>query len=194
MSPMPDQKPGRSKQNFATPETFLAAVKHKLGITAFALDLAAEGENTVAEHWYDQELNALIQTWDYGPAESWNWLNPEFGDIAPWVKRAWTELQRAGARTAVLVPAGVGSNWWRDWVHEKALVLLLNGRLCFIKDWATTIDPATLKPGKGPPHYYTSAPLYPKDCCLLLYSATPPIPLHPTSGYQVWEWREEIPR
>lgn len=195
MAKMPVQKPHRSKQNFCTPENFLAAVKHKLGIREFAIDLAAEEDNTVADEWYDQEMNALVQTWAYGPAASWNWLNPEFGDLNPWVARAWGELQRAGAQTAVLVPAGVGSDWWRDWVHEKAHVLLLNGRLCFIKDWQTTIDPATLKDGKGPPRCYSQPPLYPKDCCLLLYSAT----LGRASmgwdrkWYEVWNWRKEIP-
>jgi phage N-6-adenine-methyltransferase len=187
MSPMPVQKPHRSKQNFETPEHFLAAVKHKLGITEFAIDLAAEEENTVAEYWYDREMNALVQTWAFGPVGSWNWLNPEFGTIAPWVERSWTEQQRAGAQTAVLVPAGVGADWWGDWVHDKAYVLLLNGRLCFIKDWATTIDPATEKPGKGPPRCYSQPPLYPKDCCLLLYSSLL------TPGYEFWDWRKEIP-
>jgi phage N-6-adenine-methyltransferase len=186
---MPAQKPHRSKQNFATPENFLAAVKHHLGITEFAIDLAAEEDNAVAEYWYDVEMNALVQTWAFGPADSWNWLNPEFGDITPWVRRAWEEQLRAGAQTAVLVPAGVGSDWWRDWVHEKAYVLLLNGRLCFIKDWATTIDPASVKRGDDPPQCYKQPPLYPKDCCLLLYEAT-----EPSRWYEVWEWRKEIPK
>jgi phage N-6-adenine-methyltransferase len=190
MSPMPTQKPHRSKQNFATPENFLAAVKAKLGIPAFDLDCAAEEANTVADSWYDKEQNALVQPWG-GFGIGWNWLNPEFADIAPWVEKAYEEAHtrvEIAAQTAVLVPAGVGADWWGAWVHEKAYVLLLNGRLCFITDWATTIDPATEKPGKGPARYYTSPPLYPKDCCLLLYSA-------PYTGpwYDVWDWRKEIP-
>ncbi len=192
MSPMPAQKPHRSQQNYTTPENFLAAAKAKLGIAAFDLDCAAEEANTVADSWYDVEQNALLQPWG-GYGIGWNWLNPEFGDIAPWVEKAWREAHLGrvavppGAQTAVLVPAGVGADWWGDWVHDKAYVLLLNGRLCFIKDWATTIDPATEKPGKGPPRCYTQPPLYPKDCCLLLYSPV----IGP--GYEFWKWREEIP-
>lgn len=186
----PLQKPGRSKQDYQTPEDFLAAVKHKLGIKKFVIDLAADESNTVADLWYDTAQNALVQPWWVG--EGWNWLNPEFGDITPWVRKAYQSAHRQlnvqvmAAHTAVLIPAGVGSNWWRDWVHDKARVLLLNGRLCFIRDWQTTIDPATLKVGKGPPRCYTSAPLYPKDCCLLLYSS------REQPGYEVWEWRKEI--
>jgi hypothetical protein len=58
------------------------------------------------------------------------------------------------------VTAGVGSNWWRDHVHDKARVLLLNGRITFV----------------GETHGY------PKDCCLLLYGPS----VEP--GYEVWSW------
>jgi hypothetical protein len=44
--------------------------------------------------------------------------------IAPWVERAWTR-KPLGAQT-VLVPASIGANWWRDFVHQRALVLALN--------------------------------------------------------------------
>ena len=189
MAKMPAQKPGQSVQNRRTPENFLAAVKHKLGIAEFNIDLAADDDNAVAPLYYTQEEDALQQTWAIRPG-GWNWLNPEFGDISPWVERAWTELRCRDLQpsTAVLVPAGVGSDWWRDWVHEKAHVLLLNGRLCFIHDWQHTVDPATEKPDKGPARFYSQAPLYPKDCCLLLYTTD----LSP--WYRVWDWRKEIPK
>lgn len=183
MALMPAQKPGRSAQDFQTPPEFLAAVKHKLGIREFSIDVAADEHNTVAERWWDVEQNSFLQTWSDWPG--WQWLNPPFAQLEPWVSKAYRESQQ-GAQIAMLVPAGVGSNWWRDWVHKKARVLLLNGRLCFISDWVTTIDPASLKPGKGPARCYTSPPLYPKDCCLLLYG--PGI----LPDYEVWTWAEEI--
>ena len=58
---MPAQKPGRSKQNYTTPADFLAAVKHKLGIVEFVIDLAADEDNTVADQWYDRTQDALRQ-------------------------------------------------------------------------------------------------------------------------------------
>lgn len=196
MAVMPQQKPGRSKQNYRTPQEFLRAAEHKLGITAFSIDLAADDENAVCDLYYTQRENALVCDWNpivQRPQEmrlgGWGFCNMEFGDIAPWVEKAWRESQRrddARALSALLVPAGVGSNWWRDWVHRKAHVLLLNGRLCFISDWATTIDPATLKPDKGPARCYSSPPLYPKDCCLLLYGSLWP------ADYEVWTWPQEL--
>lgn len=161
---MPRQKPGRSVQHYQTPPEFLAAVKHKLDIVEFSIDLAADEQNTAADRWYDQEQNALVQPW--GGFGGWAWLNPPFGDLAPWVQRAWVTSREQGAQVALLVPAGVGSNWWRDWVHQKARVLLLNGRITFV----------------GQPT------CYPKDCCLLLYG-----PTILRGGYEVWTWPKEIP-
>ncbi len=62
---------------------------------------------------------------------------------------------------AFLVPASVGANWFSDAVDGRALVLFLNGRLCFMPD---------------------SSEVYPKDCLLALYSP------HVIPGYEVWAW------
>lgn len=64
---------------------------------------------------------------------------------------------------AFLVPAGVGANWYRDFIHRRALVLALNGRLAFMPDKPTW--------------------LYPKDCILCLFGPTV------TPDFDVWSWR-----
>jgi phage N-6-adenine-methyltransferase len=143
----PKQKPGRSKQDYRTPPEFLAAVKRKFCIEKFDWDLAADARNSVAGAcFFDAGHDALASDSAWPAHGGWNWLNPPYAHIAPWVRRAWFTWGERGGRTLVLVPAGVGSNWWRDWVHRKAHVYLLNGRLSF--------------DGKAP---------YPKDCVLLAY-------------------------
>jgi phage N-6-adenine-methyltransferase len=152
----PIQKPGRSRQDYGTPEDFLSAVKGRLGIAEFSVDLAASESNAVADEFFDEKSDGLAQEWPkYGVC----FLNPPFARIEPWVKKAYRESRR-GVRVAVLVPAGVGSNWWAKWVHGKACVLLLNGRITFVGETAP----------------------YPKDCVLLLYG--PDI----APGYDVWQW------
>jgi phage N-6-adenine-methyltransferase len=162
---MPQQKPGRSMQDYQTPENFLAATKLKVGVETFAIDLAADEWNSAADLWYDEAQDSLKQPW-YEPARGgWAWLNPPFGKLEPWVKKACTEsLLGRESGIAMLVPAAVGSNWWRDWVHDRARVLLLNGRLTFV----------------GQPT------CYPKDCCLLLYGR------FQQPGYEVWTWPLEL--
>jgi len=152
----PNQKPGRSKQDYGTPPEFIAAVKRRLGIGEFAVDLAASRENTIADEFYTYTINALARDWVF---DGWCWLNPPFARLEPWARHAF-EQSRRGTRIAMLVPAGVGANWWRDHVHGKAFVLLLNGRITFV--------------GETMP--------YPKDCALLLYG--PDV----APGYDVWTW------
>lgn len=157
---MPRQQPGTSKQDVRTPKIFLAAVRRRLGIDAFAVDLAASRSNTVAPKFYSARTNALVHPW---PTDGWNWANPEFSDLRPWAEKAYEESKR-GARTAMLVPAAVGANWWSAWVHDKCRVLLLNGRLTFV--------------GHQQP--------YVKDCALLLFDR------ELTPGYECWRWAADV--
>lgn len=171
MATQPEQKPGRSKQNYATPEIFMQAARLRLGITRFAHDFAADTENHKAPTWFDEATDALsVPFWELSlkqngcpvSGQNWGWLNPPYADIGPWAQRC-LETKQAGGSIAFLVPAGVGANWFRDYVDGHALVLLLNGRIPFMPD----------KPKW----------LYPKDCILCLYAP------HIQPGYEVWTWR-----
>lgn len=159
-SVMPRQRPGKSTQDVQTPPEFLRAVRHRLGIQRFSFDVAASWGNQVADRFYTAGDDALASSKSWrGEGHGWAWCNPPYADIAPWVRKAYEESRR-GARIAMLIPAGVGANWWREWVHGKAYALLLNGRLTFV--------------GHKTP--------YPKDCALLLYG--PDV----APGYDVWTW------
>ncbi len=148
----------RSVQEVETPEVFLNAVRKKLQIRNFTIDLAASASNAVTKRFISKEQNSLVQPWD--TANGWGWLNPEFSDIAPWVAKA-AEAKQRGQRVAVLIPASVGTNWWKDHVHNQAAVWFLNGRIQFV--------------GHDQP--------YPKDCALLLYNrGYAPV-------YTIWSWQ-----
>lgn len=158
---MPVQKPGRSRQDYRTPQDLLHALKRRLGIHEFAVDLAADKDSTVSPYFhFTQEMDALVQDWNVAPG--WGFCNPPYANIMPWVRKA--EEESWHAQIAMLLPAGVGSNWWRDYVHDKAHVLLLNGRITFV--------------GETLP--------YPKDCVILLYTN------YAKGGYEVWNWRQDV--
>lgn len=160
----PKQKPGESKQDYATPVNFIAAVKRRLKITEFAFDFAADTSNAKAACWFNERQDALRQPeWEKQIGDGWGWLNPPFSVIGPWALKCRLTMQ-AGGKIALLVPAAVGSNWFRDYVDGYAKVLLLNGRLAFMPD----------KPGW----------LYPKDCILALYE------IGSVTNYEVWNWRK----
>lgn len=155
---MPKQNRATSRQDYGTPPVFLQAVVDLLGIASFDIDLAASGDNAVTQPYYTEADNSLVQPWRVG--DGWNWLNPPFGNIRPWVEKAVCEAIYCGAKTAVLIPASVGSNWWYDWVDGSAYVHFLNGRLTFVGE----------------------ATCYPKDCALLLYAP------FLCGGSNIWSW------
>jgi phage N-6-adenine-methyltransferase len=124
---MPEQKPGRSVQEVGTPREFLDAVERRFG--SLDWDLAADGSNHVTPYWFGPgsryEQDSLTAHWAAG---YFSWLNPPYGNIAPWARKC----AFAGMRIAFLVPASVGSNWFAEHVDGKALVLFLRPRLTFV--------------------------------------------------------------
>lgn len=164
---MPEQKPGRSKQDYGTPADFIAAVEERWGKLAF--DLAADESNAKAKRFWTEEDDSLSDAceWNAIAPGKLLWLNPPFGNIGPWAAKCaeYAALARA-RRTALdkkgrllfLTPASVGANWYAAHVHDQARVVFLNGRLCF--------------DGKDP---------YPKDCMLSVFGEPP--------GFEIWRWK-----
>lgn len=147
-----------SKQDYATPLDFIAAVERRFGSITF--DLAAHSENTKAANWYGpggEQLDSFAADWQL---PGLLWLNPPFSGIAPWAAKCAREAAVV-ATIAMLVPASVGSNWFRDHVAPHADVYLLNGRISF--------------DGKN---------LFPKDCLLAHYHGARPT-------MRIWSWRAD---
>lgn len=151
---------GTSNQEVKTPPEFMAAVEKVFGKIEF--DLAASYKNTKAVRFWSEEDDSLSRPW---PTEYLCWLNPPFSNIGPWAKKCLEESQR-GCRILMLVPASVGSNWFRDYVDGNASVLFLNGRLTFV--------------GSPTP--------YPKDLMLICWGIPGELP----GWYSVWNWKKEL--
>lgn len=133
---------GSSKQDYATPREFIEAVQAQFGEITF--DLAAHAGNAVCADHYDEAADSLSKDWSLLDG-LWLWLNPPFGNIAPWAEKCAYESKR-GARILFLTHAGVGTNWFIDHVLPNASVYALTPRLSF--------------DGKNP---------FPKDCILSLF-------------------------
>lgn len=125
---MPAQRPGSSKQDYATPRDFVEAVEIIIG-SRFVVDLAASSENAVCPIFIDAAQNSLVQPWH--EIAGWVWLNPPFARIAPWVEKCALEAAQ-GSRIVALLPAAVSTNWFRKYVAGKAMVLFVRPRLSFV--------------------------------------------------------------
>lgn len=156
---MPRKVPSQGKDKnagvYPTPRSFLDVVEREFGPIKF--DLAASAENAVAPSYFTEADDSLAQDWS--GIEKWAWLNPPYDHIGRWAKKCALEAVK-GASIIMLVPASVGSNWYRDWVEGWATVRFLNGRITFV--------------GHDDP--------YPKDLMLCIYGGEKASP-------KTWNWR-----
>lgn len=147
---------GESRQDFETPPDLIKVVEQRFGKIGF--DLAADKYNTKAKRFFSPEDDSLSKVWSMaGDVSLPKWLNPPFARIAPWAKKC---SERQMGRILLLTPASVGSNWYRDYVHRRARVYFLNGRITFVGE------------SQG----------YPKDCMLSVFGMKP--------GFEIWTWKE----
>ncbi len=165
---MPKQKPGKSKQDYETPKDLLDAIKAYLRIIAFEFDFACSEKNKKARDGWTEEDDSLSKhpvQWAFQcrGKRQWGWLNPPFNRITPWAHMC-RRAMRLGAKIAFLVPASVGSNWYRDHIHNRygVKVLFLNGRPSF--------------DGKAG---------FPKDCMIVLFNKE-----QGDFSIDVWTWKE----
>jgi phage N-6-adenine-methyltransferase len=160
-----------TKQDYGTPRVFLDAVERRFG--RIDLDLAAHQGNRVCGQYLgpDQTIesyrDSLLVNWrEHFPGQTL-WLNPPFKNFAPWAKKLAEECRRRRAWALFLGLASVGSTWFREHVHGKALVMPLEPRLTFDG------MPPNPKTGKVDP--------YPKDLMLCAYG-------YGVSGFEPWRW------
>ncbi len=120
-----------SEQVVGTPRDFLDAVEARFGALEF--DLAATADNSVcgcAHYGPGSSLakDSLAERWDVLIGNLW--LNPEYNDIGPWVRKASETTTGRDRRIHVLVPLTTAA-WARDYVWGKARVFGLAPRLKF---------------------------------------------------------------
>lgn len=164
-------------------------------------DLAASEENAQASRHFSAEQNSLVQDWNAFGAGGWLWLNPPYDNIDRWARKCVIEMQ-AGANILFLVPASVGSNWFRKYVEGIAKPIFLNGRLVFDFTYPEDyMDKKTIKINESrallgqEPIVCARAGKkntdpYPKDMMLAIFSKD--IFLDGDIDYETWDWKQEL--
>jgi hypothetical protein len=171
MTSMPLQRPGQSKQDYGTPWKLIRAIEKRWG--KLELDLAAhdDGSNAKAPNWIGPSVDYLLgplSLFDAPYIPSLAFCNPPFENIDPWTRR-WRQDMLAGFKIISLVPASIGSDWFRFNCHGVAQVIALSPRIAF--EGCHQLFPKT-SPRAGErkcgPECLGCAN-YPKDCMLLLW-------------------------
>lgn len=127
---LPAQKPGASRQDYATPPEFIDAVERRFG--PLVGDLAASADNAKHPSFFTEAQDSLSQPWARWRTDGVLWLNPPFGSIAPWAEKCAIESSQRHGFIVMLTPAAVGTRWFADHVRGKAFVLALEQRITFV--------------------------------------------------------------
>lgn len=151
---------GGKKGVYTTPDDLRSAVRNRFG--AIIHDLAALASNKFCEKFFSPEDDAFKFSW--WEIKGRCWLNPPFTFLRPWIEKAYNDA-RLGADIVCLVPAAVGSRWFRKFVFKKADVYFLDGRIVFDQESGTP---------------------YPKDCMIIHFHKK-------MSGIiDIWDWRDSM--
>lgn len=159
-----------------TPWEFIRAVEGKFG--PVVIDLATSGLSSAkASRWITPEEDSLKQNWAELLDSGLGWDNCPYSNIAPWAKKHFEQWE-AGARTLLLVPASVGSNWYWNHVERYAEVYSV-GRMVF----DNCFDRKTGQLVRT---------VYPKDLILCHYDPTQAAKPDYPRRMQRWNWKVEI--
>lgn len=132
----PNSDPRQGPQTFRTPPDFLRAVERKFGVE-IAFDLACTAEDCVTSQafivrgfFHDAGEDALAKPWPSLRNGQAAWCNPPYAKAGAFARVA---SESPHCRTLMLVPASVGTAWFAQYVHQKALVCFLRPRLTFLQ-------------------------------------------------------------
>lgn len=106
---------------WATPQDFFDKLNDEFN---FTLDPCATPDNAKCKKFYTKEDDGLTQDWSGEIV----FCNPPYGrEIKRWVKKAY----ESNATTAMLIPARTDTSYWHEYIHGKAEVRFIKGRLKF---------------------------------------------------------------
>lgn len=112
------------RSDWETPTALYQILDDEFG---FELDVCASPENAKADQYLTPEHDGL--TCDWGDAVCW--MNPPYGrELSHWIEKAVT-ARYLGATVVCLVPARIGSRWFRLCCREADEIRLLHSRLTF---------------------------------------------------------------
>ena len=106
-----------------TPQGFFDMLNMEFG---FTLDVCATVENAKCPAYFSPNDDGLSKAWS-GVC----WMNPPYGrEVGKWVKKAYEESKK-GVTVVGLLPARTDTRWFHEFIHGKAEVRFLRGRLKF---------------------------------------------------------------
>lgn len=131
---------GTRREDWGTPRDLFAALSEEHN---FVIDLAASRENTLCDSFIDETIDLMSERASRYlrsavgadlPPNPYAWINPPYkggGGTGDFVLRAVELCVVNELGLVALVPASVGSVWWREAVHSCFDFVIFTRRLTF---------------------------------------------------------------
>jgi phage N-6-adenine-methyltransferase len=91
----------------------------------FETYVCASEDNAKCDQFYTERLNGLDYVW-----RGVCWMNPPYGRVYDWVKKAYKSAKENNATVVCLLPARTNTKWWHEFCLN-AEVYFIKGRLKF---------------------------------------------------------------
>ena len=114
-----------NKMDWTTPKDFFEKLNREFN---FTLDPCASKENALCKKFYTVQENGLLQNWGGERV----FCNPPYGrKIGEWVKKCYEESLKPNTTIVLLIPNRSDTKWYHEYIHGKARVEPVKGRLKF---------------------------------------------------------------
>jgi phage N-6-adenine-methyltransferase len=132
--PKNDYTPATRQDEWQTPPDLYRKLNDEFH---FTIDAAATGSNALCVQFFSKENSAFDQGW-WGPV--WAFCNPPYARYVQPNLEKWIELfyrqSQMGTGVVALIPATPETKAWWKYIHGKAEIRWIEGRLKYV-------DPAT---------------------------------------------------
>lgn len=108
---------------WVTPQLWFEYLDLEFG---FDLDPCCTSDTSKCDSFFTKEVNGLAQSWK----DRRVFMNPPYGEIAAWMRKAYEEARDNGALVVCFVPARVDTDWWHRYA-AKGEVRFPKGRVKF---------------------------------------------------------------
>ena len=110
---------------WGTPPDFYEKLNRKF---KFTLDPCSTPSSAKCKKYYTQEEDGLSRSWKNEIV----FVNPPYGSIRKWVKKAYEESRDNGASVVMLIPSRTDTKYWHEYIMEGAsTIYFIKGRLKF---------------------------------------------------------------
>ena len=112
--------------NWCTPIDFFRKLDQEF---CFVLDAAALDKSAKCSRYFTPAENGLEKSWDVGGNV---FCNPPYGrELNKWVRKAYEESLKTKNKIVLLIPARTDTNYFHEYIYQKAEIRFLKGRLHF---------------------------------------------------------------